>query len=129
MVTTAAIIIAFGKNKTGINRDTLGALVRLVDSNQSVRKLKHIVAQADDDELGILGSLLDIVGHDGDVAKVKGCVNLIHEIERRGLEMVQGKDQGEGTQRLQLWLIMLKVEISSPISFLSSPSTCLFSSR
>ena len=34
------------------------------------RKLKHVVAQADDDKLGVLGAFLDVVGHNGHVLEV-----------------------------------------------------------
>lgn len=44
-----------------VDGDTLGTVVRLVDTYQAVRQLKHVVTQADDDKLGILGPLLDRV--------------------------------------------------------------------
>lgn len=44
-----------------VDGDTLGTVVRLVDPYQAVGQLKHVVAQADDDELGVLGPLLDRV--------------------------------------------------------------------
>ena len=42
----------------GINGDTLGAVVSFVYTHQSVGQFKHVVAQADNDELSILGALL-----------------------------------------------------------------------
>ena len=42
----------------------LGGVIGLVDANQTVRQLKHVVAQADDHKLRVLGALLDIVRHD-----------------------------------------------------------------
>jgi len=44
-----------------VDGDTLGTVVCLVDPYQAVGQLKHVVTQADDDELGILGPLLDRV--------------------------------------------------------------------
>ena len=37
---------------------------------------------------------LDVVCHDGDVLKVQGCINLIHDVERGGLVVVEGEHQG-----------------------------------
>lgn len=48
-----------------LDGDALGHVVDLVDADQAGRKLEHVVAQRDDDELGVLGTLLDVVGHDG----------------------------------------------------------------
>ena len=41
-----------------VDGDTLGTVIRLVDPNQAVCQLKHVVTQAYDDELCILGPLL-----------------------------------------------------------------------
>lgn len=43
-----------------LNRHTLGHVINLVHSDQSRSELKHVVTQRDDDELGILGSFLDV---------------------------------------------------------------------
>lgn len=43
---------------------------------------------------------LDVVGHDGHVLEVQRGVDLIQHIQRRGLVVVQGKDQRQGAQRL-----------------------------
>ena len=45
-------------------------------------------------------SYLDVVTDDGDVLEVQGSVDLVHDVERVGLELVEGKDQRQGTQRL-----------------------------
>lgn len=44
----------------------------LVDTHETIGKLEHIISEGDDDELGILSSLLDIVGNDGYVFEVLG---------------------------------------------------------
>ena len=48
----------------------LGGMVRLVDAHQPVCQLKHVVSKADDDELGVLSALLDVVSNNGDVLEV-----------------------------------------------------------
>lgn len=50
-----------------LNSDTLGHMIDLVHAHQPRRKLKHVVAQRDDDELGVLGTLLDVVCDDRDL--------------------------------------------------------------
>lgn len=40
-------------------------VVDLVHAHEASGELKHVVAQGDDDELGVLGALFDVVGHDG----------------------------------------------------------------
>ncbi len=45
--------------------------------------------EADDDELGILGSLFYVVGHDRDVFEVQGSVNLVHHVQ--GCRLMQVK--------------------------------------
>lgn len=45
----------------------------LVDAHQPVCQLKHVVAQADDHKLRVLGALLDVVPHDGHVLEVCGA--------------------------------------------------------
>lgn len=46
------------------------------------------------------GPYLDVVGDDGDVLEVKGGVDLVHDVQRRGLVVVQREDQGQGRERL-----------------------------
>lgn len=41
-----------------VDADALGGVVRLVDSDETIRDLKHVVSQRDDDELSVLGLLL-----------------------------------------------------------------------
>ncbi len=62
------------------------SLIRgLVNTNQSVTKLEHIVAKGDDDKLRVLRPVLDIVRNDGDIAKIQSSINLVHEVEWRWL--------------------------------------------
>lgn len=53
-----------------IDCHALGCIVCFVDPNKPVRQLEHVVPQADDDELRVLGSLLDVVCHNGDVLEI-----------------------------------------------------------
>ena len=48
----------------GVDSDGLCRVVGLVDAHQSVGQLKHVVTQADDDELRVSRPVLDIVPHD-----------------------------------------------------------------
>ena len=68
----------------------------LVDTNEAVAELEHIVSevpmslsnlsaatdspQGDNDELSVLRSVLDIVRHNGNVTEVEGSVNLVHKV-------------------------------------------------
>lgn len=45
-------------NGLWVDADALGGVVRLVDSDETIRDLKHVVSQRDDDELSVLGLLL-----------------------------------------------------------------------
>lgn len=42
----------------GVGGHTLGGVLGFINPNQSVCNLKHVVAQADDDELGVFGLFL-----------------------------------------------------------------------
>lgn len=50
-----------------LDRHTLGHVVDLVDADEAGGQLEHIVAQGDDDELGVLGAFFNVVCHDGDL--------------------------------------------------------------
>ena len=39
----------------GVDGDALGGVVGLVDSHKTVGELEHVVAEGDNDELGVLG--------------------------------------------------------------------------
>ena len=41
-----------------VDGDTLGAVVGLVDADEAVSTLEHLIAKGDDDELRVLRSLL-----------------------------------------------------------------------
>ena len=56
--------------------------------------------KGDDDELSVPSSLLDVVGHDWDVLEIQGGVDLIHDVERGGLVVVEGEHQGQWGQGL-----------------------------
>ena len=43
--------------------------VSLVDADQTIRQLEHVVPQRDDNELRILGALLDVVRNDAHVLR------------------------------------------------------------
>ena len=85
-----------------VDRHRLGAVVCLVDANEPVGQLEHVVTKGDDDELGILGPLLDVVGDDADVLEVKSCVDLVHDVERRGLVVWCRWQRGGGGGGIQL---------------------------
>ncbi len=57
------------------------AVANLVNAEEAVAQLEHVVAQRDDDELGVAGPLLDVVGDDGDVLEVEGRVDLVHDVD------------------------------------------------
>ena len=42
----------------GVDGDTLGAVVRLVDPDEAIGTLEHLIAKRNDDELRVLRSLL-----------------------------------------------------------------------
>ena len=48
-----------------IDGNRLGDIARLVDANQTVCKLEHVVSKADDDKLRVAGSLLWMGVRDG----------------------------------------------------------------
>ena len=87
-------------HQVGVEGDALGAVVSLVDPHQSVGQLEHVGPQGDDDELGVLGPLLDVVGHYGHVLEVQGGVDLVHDVEWGGLVVVEGEDESQGGQGL-----------------------------
>jgi len=72
----------------------------LVDAHQAIGQLEHVGPQGYDYELRVLGPLLDIVGHDGDVLEVEGGVDLVHDVEWGGFVVVEGEDESQGGQGL-----------------------------
>ena len=104
-------------DKMGVDGDALGAVVIFVNTDKPVRKLKHVgpnnlqslifnrkqrsnLPERDDDELSVPGPLLDVVGHNRDVLELEGRVNLVHDVEGRGLVVMEREHQGEGGQGL-----------------------------
>ena len=79
----------------GVDSHRLRRVVGLVDAHEPVRELEHVVTERDDHELRILGPFLDVVTHDGDILKVQRRVDLVHDVERRGLVVVKRKDERE----------------------------------
>lgn len=53
-----------------LDRHALGHVVDLVDADEAGGELEHVVPEGDDDELGVLGALLDVVGDDGHLCVV-----------------------------------------------------------
>ena len=101
-----------------IDGHRFGAVVRLVDAHQPVGQLEHVrptrpkrrntshhresgqqpsnskgkgEPERDDDELGVARALPDVVADDGDVLEVERGVDLVHDVQRRGLVVVQRK--------------------------------------
>ena len=54
----------------GAGEQVLGTASTNVRAHQAVSQLEHVVPQADDHELRILGALLDVVSHDRHVFEV-----------------------------------------------------------
>ena len=48
----------FEYNGLGVDSHTLSGVVSFVDADETISDLKHVVPQGDDDELSILGLLL-----------------------------------------------------------------------
>lgn len=77
----------------------LGHMIDLVDTDQSFSKLKHVVSQADDDELSILRSFFNVTSndrylcmlayvqfsHEGQtyISEIQSGINLVHHIQWR----------------------------------------------
>ena len=74
----------------GVDGDRLGGIVSLVNANEAVRQLKHVIAQADYDELRILGALFDVVRHDTHVLEV--CMAAIALRKRNAINSWSGSD-------------------------------------
>lgn len=59
MLSNAQLHQSFGCNDFGVCSHTLGGVVSLVNPNQPVCNLKHVVPQGDDDELRVFCLLLE----------------------------------------------------------------------
>ena len=89
------IKVIFMGNFSRIDGDAFGTIVGLINTHETICQLKHIASQGYDDELCVFGPLLDVICHDGDVLEVQGRVNLVHDVQRGGLVIMQSKDQGQ----------------------------------
>ncbi len=65
-------------------------LVTAVNKISEDQQELNTVPETDDDELSVLGPLLDVVGHNGHVLEVQGCIYLVHHVQRRRLQKNQG---------------------------------------
>lgn len=83
-----------------IQVDDSRLVIGLVDSNQLVSQIEHVVSQRYYDELSVSGSLLYVVSHYCYVLEVKSCVDLVHEVQRSGFVVVQGEYQRKRAQGL-----------------------------
>lgn len=43
------------------------------------------IPKRNDDKLGVLGAVLDVIGDDGNIPEIERCVNLVHEVKRSRL--------------------------------------------
>lgn len=82
-------------DRVGIDRHRFGGIVRLVDTNQSISQFKHVRSQGDDNELSVPCSLFDVVAHYRNVFEVESGIDLVHDVEWRGLVVVESKNQRE----------------------------------
>lgn len=75
-----------------LDRHALGHVVDLVHADEAGGELKHVVAQGDDDELGVLGALFDVVGHDGHLLWLCKSVYIAEcvRIEKRNERVMRG---------------------------------------
>ena len=68
----------------------------LINSHKFIRQFKHMVPQNNDDEMLVLGLVLDIVRNNGDILEVQRRVDFVKDIQRRRLIVMQCENQ---TQR------------------------------
>lgn len=66
------LISAYSQYGSEFNREnlTLSLIRRFIDTNQSMTKLEHVIAKGDDDELGVLSPVFDVVRDDGDITEI-----------------------------------------------------------
>lgn len=65
------LVLLGGDELAVVDGNTLGRVARLVDADQTVRELKHVRPQRDDDELSRLRPFANVVGDDADVSEVE----------------------------------------------------------
>ena len=60
---------------------TSSGIRRLVNPDQPMTELKHVVPQGYDDKLCVFSPIFDVVCDNGDVPEVESRVNLVHEVQ------------------------------------------------
>ena len=81
-----------------LHRHALRHMIDLINPHQPLRQLKHVISQADDDELRILGSFFDIGCYDGDLLlfERKGKqISLSERIACDGMRWDWGREESE----------------------------------
>ena len=73
------------EGKQDARERTSSSIRRLINANQPMTELKHIVPQGYDDKLCVFSPIFDVVRDDGDVPEVESRVDLVHEIQWGGL--------------------------------------------
>ncbi len=82
-----------GHELAGRQVNNFGLVKSLINPHQLISQVKHIIPQRNDNKLRILRPLLNIIAHNGHILKIQGRINLVHEVQRRRLVVVQGEDQ------------------------------------
>ena len=75
-------------------------MIDLIHPDQPRRQLEHIIPEGNNNKLSILGALLDIRRDDGDIPEIQRGIDLIHDVQRGGLIMMESEHQRERGQRL-----------------------------
>ncbi|KZF21894.1 hypothetical protein L228DRAFT_162366 [Xylona heveae TC161] len=52
---------------TILNGNALGHVINFIHADEARRELEHVVAERNDDELGVFGAFFDVTCHDGDL--------------------------------------------------------------
>ena len=71
----------------------LGLVGDLVNADQLIGQIEHVVPQRYDYELSILRPLLYVVGHYRYILEVQSSVDFVHEVEGSRLVVVEGEYQ------------------------------------
>ena len=69
------------EQKKDAREHTSSSIRRLVNPNQPMTELKHVVPQGYDDELRIFSPIFDVICDNGDVPEVESRVDLVHEVQ------------------------------------------------
>jgi hypothetical protein len=73
--------------------DAAAHVVHLVNSDQLIGLFEELVVKRYDYELTVFGSLFDELSDVGSVLEVKGCVDLVHEVNCVGFVLMQCVDE------------------------------------